>query len=463
MENMTRKSKLKISLILSIFVFCPYSAFSDYSFSYQPIPIASGRNIDVLHFSEDKGKTWKKVPVTAAAVPRNNSGLALENRVHSSGAFVTDLKKFLGVDDLSSLINMNRDPSSGRTFDYLSQGTVNQYKQHSVQSKTPSTVDKPYFFQFFQSPKARGRNLLHFYDDREKTWKEVPVTAAAAPKSTHLALENRLTDSGPFITGLKSFLGVDDLKSLIEFNQNPSGVKFDFLSEGTLDAYRTARLANLVRTSSSSLRTGLSAPVAACSSTQWPPSASPGFSPLNFRPSFRGWVEFYHHDQDKCDPPADPINHWLGNFYPVQITVPWGTYQTAEAAFQAKKCLLLYPNPSDPRQAPCLSRFAGAQDGEAAFVVSKSLPPIPPTWLAERDQAMLEVLTSKFRNPQLCSALIKTHPYPLHETIPQSRSHDPGAMHWGAPPHDPHHSGENMLGTLLTIIRGQSLITGCPR
>ena len=198
-----------------------------------------------------------------------------------------------------------------------------------------------------------------------------------------------------------------------------------------------------------------------CSSSSPPPPAKPISSPLSFRTSSRGWVEFYHHDHDKCDFPADPINHWLGNFYPVQITVPWGTYQTAEAAFQAKKCLLLYLSHSDSRQATCLSAFAQARDGEAAFNASRSLPQVP-GWLSERDHAMSEVLTSKFRNPELCSALIKTHPHPLHETIPQSRSHDRGAMHWGAPPHDPHSRGQNMLGRLLMNIRDQALMTGCP-
>lgn len=376
---------------------------------------------------------------------------------------MSELRGFLHTDDIAEVLRANRDPS-GRTFDYLSEKVVREHLS-AISRPQPLAVGAslnppapPYQFSFSESKAAGGRSILQFSEDHGSTWKEVRVTGAD-PR----ALQNRTHDKGPFMSELRSFLHTNNIAELINSNRDPSGRAFDYLSQGIVERFLTSQIGQLpLQSSALSLHPATSA----CSlmpSTSGPPTSAP--PTLNFALSSRRMVEFYHEDPLQCDGEAHPVNHWLGNFFLTPVSVPWGNFKTSEAAFQARKCLLLYADLAAQRE--CLQKFERADHGEKAFTLSQQLPRLDPSspsgqfWISSgRDQTMREVLRAKFSNRELCTALQSTYPHFLHETIPQSRSRDPGAMHWGAPPNDPANAGKNMLGRLLMEIRDETRSRG---
>jgi predicted NAD-dependent protein-ADP-ribosyltransferase YbiA (DUF1768 family) len=460
------KPFLTISYLLILFIFLPSQSgyCGRYQFGYQKSGAAGDRT--VLHFSEDNGRTWKEVSIPRLSTMGPTSG------------FKQELAGYLGLNDasqLNQLENYNRrNPGDASTqkVDFLSQGTAGKFVS---QYQSAGQNQGKYSFSFRTSGNAGNRNVLHFSEDGGTTWKEVGAPRLAGMNST----------SG-FKQEVAKFLNLSstsEVDELLNFNRakpnNPSSMMFDFLSQGSVKQFSNQKAVNALSAINSAVGGAYSplspstAAAAACAS--WPgysamnaPSSSGGLASVV---SKRRMIEFYHHDPSQCDGEANPTNHWLGNFYVSPVAVSWGTFKTSEAAFQAKKCLLLYSN-GDPKQMSCIRAFEGAADGEAAFQVSRTLPKLAPNtpagqrWIGpERDTTMLEVLRAKFSpsQPQLLKALCNTRSTPLHETIPQSRATDLGAMHWGAPPNDTQRKGENMLGKLLEQVRTEAIQGGtCP-
>ena len=152
-------------------------------------------------------------------------------------------------------------------------------------------------------------------------------------------------------------------------------------------------------------------------------------------------VAFYYPD---FDTPWDKVfmGQFLANFYPCNFTLTiknvTGTFQTAEAAFQATKWWF---------DQTIREQFENAKNGNEAFHIKKNLNNPDYNYAGlERDGAMKEVLLQKFSDPSLQNALILTGDAYLLE-----HNQKKGRDNYWSDDHDG--KGNNMLGKTLMEIR----------
>lgn len=123
---------------------------------------------------------------------------------------------------------------------------------------------------------------------------------------------------------------------------------------------------------------------------------------------------------------------FLSNFYPHKITVPWGTFKSVEAAFQAAKCADRSEIPAFEALHPDEARRKGRQ------------VKLVDNWECMKDGVMLVCLSAKFADPILRGWLKNTRPHILIE------GNDWNDTYWGVC----RGVGTNMLGNLLMLVRG---------
>ena len=123
--------------------------------------------------------------------------------------------------------------------------------------------------------------------------------------------------------------------------------------------------------------------------------------------------------------------HFLSNFYPVLITYEGLIYYSTEAAYQAAKTtneiLRVSFTVMDPNQAKKAGKRLVLRDD----------------WEIVKLQVMRDLLSLKFEDPELRTALIDTYP---HELVEGNTWHD---CFWGVC----NGKGENNLGKLLMELR----------
>lgn len=131
---------------------------------------------------------------------------------------------------------------------------------------------------------------------------------------------------------------------------------------------------------------------------------------------------------------------WLSNFYPSIIKYEGVIYETAEAAFQAQKCV----------DADEKALFIGLAPSKAKKLGKKVL--LRPDWETVKDIIMYKLLWIKFTaNLELKDKLLATGDTLL---IEGNHWHD---KYWGVCPFngEPGEDGLNRLGELLMRVRSQ--------
>ena len=126
---------------------------------------------------------------------------------------------------------------------------------------------------------------------------------------------------------------------------------------------------------------------------------------------------------------------FLSNMYPVQVTVSWGTYTCAEAAFQAAKCVTEKDR----------NLFVNL-NGYQAKSLGKKIA-LRPDWNDVRIDIMRQVVSSKFSDPTLADKLLKTGEEELVE------GNTWGDKIWGCVWDGKSWQGENNLGKILMEVR----------
>lgn len=126
---------------------------------------------------------------------------------------------------------------------------------------------------------------------------------------------------------------------------------------------------------------------------------------------------------------------FLSNMYPVQVTVPWGTYTCAEAAFQAAKCVTEKDK----------NLFVNL-NGYQAKSLGKKIA-LRPDWNDVRIDIMRQVVSSKFSDPTLVEKLLVTGEEELVE------GNTWGDKIWGCVWDGKSWQGENNLGKILMEVR----------
>lgn len=126
--------------------------------------------------------------------------------------------------------------------------------------------------------------------------------------------------------------------------------------------------------------------------------------------------------------------YFLSNFYPVEITVDGLTYQNAEAAFQAQKCL----TEEEKRQ------FCSLSGNQAKHLGRKVA--LRPDWEQVKDDVMRRVVGEKFRqHPALAIQLIATGDAILQEGNTWNDTYWGVSLKTGR--------GKNRLGGILMQLR----------
>lgn len=130
--------------------------------------------------------------------------------------------------------------------------------------------------------------------------------------------------------------------------------------------------------------------------------------------------------------------YWfLSNFYPVDIEMDGVTYKTAEAAFQAQKCI----NPEERML------IASTDSGRKAKLLGRKVS-IRNDWEDVKVDVMREVIDRKFDRPELAAMLVAVG----GEIVEDNHWND---TFWGRC----NGRGENWLGVLLMEKR-DSLLEG---
>lgn len=123
---------------------------------------------------------------------------------------------------------------------------------------------------------------------------------------------------------------------------------------------------------------------------------------------------------------------FLSNFWSCPVNYDGITYQNAEAAFQAQKCI----DPADR------ARFAGLNPSEAKRLGRRVK--LRSDWETVKDQVMCQVVQAKFtQNPDLMAKLKATG----HAVLVEGNTWDD--RYWGIC----RGSGQNKLGRILMALR----------
>lgn len=134
-------------------------------------------------------------------------------------------------------------------------------------------------------------------------------------------------------------------------------------------------------------------------------------------------------------------NYFLSNMFPTKVTVPWGTYECAEAAFQAAKCV-------DETQKTMFINIDGftAKKLGGIYGYNGHKIVLRPDWNDISYDIMRQVVTAKFSNDILAQKLLATGEEELVEGSKNDRL-------WGAVWNGTAWEGENRLGKILAATR----------
>ena len=129
---------------------------------------------------------------------------------------------------------------------------------------------------------------------------------------------------------------------------------------------------------------------------------------------------------------------FLSNMYSCPVFYQGEKYPCAETAFQIAKCA----NPSD--EDLFLNNRGFYVNGFTARNIGRKVK-LRSDWEKEKPWIMLEIIRSKFENPVLREALLKTGNENLVE------DNDWGDTYWGVC----NGKGKNMLGRILMYVRNE--------
>lgn len=134
-------------------------------------------------------------------------------------------------------------------------------------------------------------------------------------------------------------------------------------------------------------------------------------------------------------------NYFLSNMFPTKVTVPWGTYECSEAAFQAAKC-------ADETQKTMFINIDGftAKKLGGIYGYNGHKIVLRSDWNEISYDIMRQVVTAKFSNNILATKLLATGDEELVEGSKNDRL-------WGAVWNGTTWEGENRLGKILMETR----------